>query len=83
MEGKGYVHGNPLEIELTDGTVLSAWGKARGDAENPVHREDVVDKFNKLTTGRLSPEKQAAVIALCGWLDTIDDVSAFSAILTA
>lgn len=75
MEGKGYVHGNPLEIELTDGTVLSAWGKARGDAENPVHREDVVDKFNKLTTGRLSPEKQAAVIALCERLDTIDDIS--------
>ena len=75
MEGKGYVHGNPLEIELTDGTVLSAWGKARGDADNPVHREDVVDKFNKLTTGRLSPEKQAAVIGLCERLDTIDDVS--------
>ena len=75
MEGKGYVHGNPLEIELTDGTVLSAWGKARGDADNPVHREDVVDKFTKLTTGRLSPEKQAAVIALCERLDTIDDVS--------
>ena len=30
LDGTGYVEGNPIEIELTDGTVLSAWGKARG-----------------------------------------------------
>ena len=76
MDGTGYVEGNPLEIELLDGTVLSAWGKVRGDAENPVHREDVVEKFTKLTSGRLSPEKQAAVIGLCQRLDTLDDISA-------
>ena len=76
LDGKGYVDGNPLEIELTDGTVLSAWGKARGDVDNPVQRDDVVEKFTKLTSGRLSPEKQAAVIGLCERLDTIDDLSA-------
>lgn len=76
LDGKGYVEGNPVEIELTDGTVLSAWGKARGDADNPVHMSDVVEKFNKLTVGRLSPDKQAKIIALCERLDTLDDVAA-------
>jgi len=75
MDGTGYAEGNPLEIELADGTVLSAWGKVRGDVENPVHREDVVEKFTKLTSGRLSPEKQTEVIRLCGQLDTIEDIS--------
>ncbi len=76
MDGKGYVHGNSVEIELTDGTLLSEWGKTRGDKDNPVHREDVAEKFTKLTVGRLPPEKRDAVIALCERLDTLDDVSA-------
>ncbi len=76
MDGTGYAEGNPVEIELTDGTVLSAWGKVRGDADNPVHREDVADKFMKLTAGKLSAQKQAQVIKLCAHLDTLDDVSA-------
>ena len=76
LDGTGYTQGNPLEIELTDGTVLSAWGKARGDADNPVQREDVVEKFTKVTAARLSAAKQAEVIALCEQLDTLDDISA-------
>ena len=75
LDGTGYVEGNPIEIELTDGTVLSAWGKARGEADNPVHMSDVVEKFNKLTSGRLSPDKQTQVIALCEQLDTVADVA--------
>ena len=27
MDSMGYPEGNPVEIELTDGSVLSAWGK--------------------------------------------------------
>lgn len=75
LDGTGYVEGNPIEIELTDGTVLSAWGKARGEADNPVHMSDVVEKFNKLTAGRLSKDNQAKAIALCEKLDTVEDVS--------
>jgi 2-methylcitrate dehydratase PrpD len=76
LDGKGNVEGNPVEIELTDGTVLSAWGKARGDKDNPVHMSDVVEKFSKITQGLLSPAKQAEVTALCERLDTLDDVAA-------
>lgn len=76
MDGTGYAEGNPVEIELTDGTVLSAWGKVRGDADNPVHREDVADKFMKLTAGKLTSQKQAQIIDLCEHLETLDDVSA-------
>ena len=60
---------------VADGTVLSAWGKARGDADNPVQRADVVEKFSKVTAGRLSAAKQAEVIALCEKLDSLDDIS--------
>ncbi|MBM3340941.1 MAG: MmgE/PrpD family protein [Betaproteobacteria bacterium] len=75
LDGKGYVEGNPVEIELTDGTVLSAWGKARGDADNPVHMNDVVEKFYKLVAGRIAPDKQKKMVELCEQLDTIPDVS--------
>jgi len=75
LDGKGYVEGNPVEIELSDGTVLSAWGKARGDKENPVHMSDVVEKFTKITQGLLAPAKQQEVISLCERLDTVDDIS--------
>jgi 2-methylcitrate dehydratase PrpD len=76
MDAMGYTEGNPIEIELSDGTVHSAWGKARGDVENPVHRDDVVDKFRKLTARRLQPEHQAKIIGLCERLESVEDVSA-------
>jgi 2-methylcitrate dehydratase PrpD len=76
MDAMGYAEGNPIEIELSDGTVLSAWGKVRGDAENPIHREDVVDKFRKLTARRMQPEQQAEIIGLCERLERVEDVSA-------
>jgi len=75
LDGKSHVDGNPVEIELTDGTVLSACGKARGDAENPVHMSDVVEKFTKITQGLLAPAKQKEIAALCERLVTVDDVS--------
>lgn len=81
LDGKGYVDGNPVEIELIDGTVLSAWGKTRGDAENPVHMSDVIEKFHKLTAGRLTADKQARVIATCERLDTLHDVAELIALL--
>jgi hypothetical protein len=56
--------------------VLSARGKARCDADSPVHMSDVVEKFTKITQGLLSPARQADVIALCERLETLEDVSA-------
>ena len=81
LDGKGYVDGNPVEIELLDGTVLSAWGKTRGDADNPVHMSDVIDKFHKLTAGQLTDDKRTKVIALCERLDTLNDVSELVTVL--
>jgi aconitate decarboxylase len=83
MDGMGYTEGNPIEIELSDGSVLSAWGKVRGDVENPIHREDVVDKFRKLTARRLRPEQQAEIIGLCERLERVEDVSGLIAALHA
>ncbi len=82
LDGKGYVEGNPVEIELLDGQVLSAWGKARGDKDNPVHYEDVAEKFAKLTTGQLTHQQQKQVIDLCEHLETLPDVSALLATVT-
>ena len=76
MDESGYAEGNPIEIELSDGTVLSAWGKVRGGAENPIHREDVVEKFRKVTEGRLRPQKQTEIVELCEGLERMDDVGA-------
>ena len=81
LDGKGYVDGNPVEIELLDGTVLSAWGKTRGDADNPVHKSDVIEKFHKLTAGRLTDDKRTKLIALCERLDTLNDVSELVTVL--
>jgi hypothetical protein len=39
----------------------------------------VVEKFRKLTSEKLSSERQADVIALCERLDTLDDISALMA----
>ncbi len=81
LDGKGYTAGNPIEIELRNGTVLSAWGKARGGVDNPVSRDEVVEKFRKVTARRLMPAAQDAIIEQCWRLDSADDVSALIAAL--
>ena len=70
MDGTGYTEGNPIEIELKDGTVLSAWGKARGGLDNPVSRDEVVEKFRKVTARHLTPAAQDAIIEQCCRLDS-------------
>lgn len=79
MDGTGYLEGNPIEIELKDGTVLSAWGKVRGGRDNPVERDEVLDKFRKVTARRLTPAQQDAVIVQCDRLDSADDAAALIA----
>ena len=78
MDHMGYADGNPVEIELTDGTVLSQWGKARGGRANPAPREDVLAKFRKLTDGRLARSAQDQIIDLCERLEKLPDARALA-----
>ena len=81
LDGKGYTAGNPVEVELNDGTVLSAWGKARGGVDNPVSREAVVEKFRKVTARSLTTGSQDAIIEQCFGLESAPDVSPLLATL--
>jgi 2-methylcitrate dehydratase PrpD len=81
MDGKGYVVGNAVEIELKDGTVLSGWGKARGDVDNPVSSDEVIAKFRKVTARQLAPATQQAIIDQCMRLDSAKDVAPLIAAL--
>jgi len=81
LDGKGYTVGNPVEVELMDGTVLSAWGKARGGHDNPVSRDEIVGKFRKVTARQLDAARQDAIIAICDSLDTAPDVAPLLAAL--
>ena len=75
LDGKGYTVGNPIEVELTDGTVLSAWGKARGGLDNPVSNDEVIAKFRKVTAQRLGAAAQDMIIEQCAGLEIARDVS--------
>ena len=83
LDGTGSAEGNPLEVELTDGTVLAAWGRARGGKDHPIPREDVLEKFRKVTARQLTSAAQDEIIALCDRLETLPDASALVASLTA
>ena len=78
MDAMGYVDGNPVEIELNDGTVLSAWGKARGGGDNPAPREEVIEKFRKVTRQQLDRAQQEAIVSLCDSLDELPDARALT-----
>ena len=81
LDGTGYAEGNPIDIELKDGTVLSAWGTARGGAGNPAQRDEVLEKFRKVTARRLTRASQDAIIAQCDRLEAAEDVTALIAAL--
>ena len=81
LDGTGYTEGNPVEIELRNGTVLKAWGKARGGMDNPVQREDVLEKFRKVTARQLERAAQDSIIAQCGRLETLEDARTLIAAL--
>ena len=73
MDGTGYVEGNPVEIEMADGTVHSAWGKVRGGLENPIPQEDVIEKFRKLSARVIAKPAQNQLIAQCTRLEELAD----------
>ena len=73
LDGSGYAEGNPVEIEMLDGTVHSAWGKVRGGLDNPIPREDVVAKFRKLAARVIGAPAQEQLIAQCARLEQLTD----------
>ena len=73
MDGTGYVEGNPVEIEMQDGTVHCGWGKVRGGLDNPIPREDVIEKFRKLTARVINASAQDALITQCARLEELAD----------
>jgi 2-methylcitrate dehydratase PrpD len=82
LDNSGYDEGNPVEIEMQDGTVHSAWGKVRGGVDNPIPRADVVDKFRKLSARVLSPDAQERLITVCNRLERTEDARELLAPLT-
>jgi len=66
---------------LKDGTVLSGWGKARGGADNPFSRDEVVAKFRKVTARLLTERSQESIIEQCFGLDSARDVAPLIAAL--
>jgi len=81
LDDAGWAAGNPVQIELTDGTRLEAWGHARGTPERPIPREDVVAKFRKTTAAALEQRAQDALIERCDRLETLPDATELLALL--
>jgi len=83
LDGRGHTVASPVEIELKDGTVLSATGRVRGGSESPIPAEEVVAKFRKVTARQIPNERQDEIIAQCNRLETLGDASSLFALLQA
>jgi 2-methylcitrate dehydratase PrpD len=71
-------------VETTDGQRFEEIEEHnRGSAKNPMSREEIEGKFRENVAGVLDPSKADAVIAAVMRLETIDDVSAISALTVA
>lgn len=81
MDGMEAAEGNPVEITLKDGTVLSAWGRVLNSVQRPTTHADVLQKFRKMTAARLSTTAQDNTIALCERLETVEDATILVAMM--
>jgi 2-methylcitrate dehydratase PrpD len=81
MDGMEAAEGNPVEITLKDGTVLSAWGRVLNSVQRPTTHADVLQKFRKMTAACLSTAAQDDMIALCGRLETVEDATVLVAMM--
>jgi 2-methylcitrate dehydratase PrpD len=71
-----------VRVGLRDGRVLSqTTGVVRGDAANPVAREEVVVKFLSLTSGPLGDHRAREVIEAVDAVDSLKDVRDLTALL--
>ena len=65
-----------LVVTLKDGRVLQAHADfPKGDPENPVSMDEVVEKFDHLTEGFLPRDKARELVALARRVETLSDVS--------
>jgi 2-methylcitrate dehydratase PrpD len=67
-----------IEVQLKNGRVLSTIGQTRGSTGNPLTREDIVEKFEKVARGRLTKSAQTELIAHCDQLDQLQNTSELS-----
>jgi 2-methylcitrate dehydratase PrpD len=73
-----------VEVALRDGRVLTqTTTTVRGDAENPVPREVLAEKFLGLASHALSLDRARRVVEMVAGLDKLKDVRALGALLTA
>jgi 2-methylcitrate dehydratase PrpD len=64
-----------VSIELVDGTILTKENLyRRGDPETPMSREEMIDKFNQLTSYRFSEQKRESIVR---WTYDMDKINAF------
>lgn len=71
-----------IEIELKNGKVIRARVKeAKGDPANPVTDEEVVCKFRELTAPFLSSDRIEQIVAMCGDLQEVKNMSLFANLL--
>jgi 2-methylcitrate dehydratase PrpD len=71
-----------VEIVLEDGRRLSgSTTVVRGDFENPVPADEVIEKFRSLAAGPLGEERAREVVRLAEQVDTLKDVRDLTALL--
>jgi 2-methylcitrate dehydratase PrpD len=72
-----------VRVTLSDGrTLATAAGVPRGDADNPVDRQVVVDKFLALAGPRLGPRRAGDVVAAVQDLDRIKSLRDLTSLLS-
>jgi 2-methylcitrate dehydratase PrpD len=73
-----------VEVTLRDGRVLTGTASTvRGDADNPVPREVLVDKFLDLAGRAIPAHRAGQVVEAVAGLDRVKDVRDLGALLTA
>jgi aconitate decarboxylase len=70
-----------LEITLKSGEQIEVTGITRGTVGDTIPRDDIVEKFQKMTHGILDESAQNEMIDICDRLESVDDVSELSAML--
>lgn len=72
-----------VRLHLRDGTALAAsTGAARGDRDNPMTFEMIVEKYRDCTRNLLAPERADRVLTLIAAIESQPDLSELSSILT-